>query len=196
MIPASRDGVINSVAKHSGGLELTWTDKDKAILSVGDGEYDYTFVEPSTTACPRFRLLHFIERMDEPVPPDRSAGLPTPTYDNLLITGDAMHVLDALSKIPSTPRSTSTRSRWSTSTRRSTLARSSTIRGQHHHSIWLTLLRDRLRQIKPLLAPNGSIWVHLDDAEMHRCRAVIDEELGPENFVGTVIWGKSDSRPE
>jgi hypothetical protein len=33
------------VAKHSGGLELTWTDKDKTLLSVGDGQYDYTFVD-------------------------------------------------------------------------------------------------------------------------------------------------------
>lgn len=25
-----------------GRLELTWTDKDKALLSTGDGRYDYT----------------------------------------------------------------------------------------------------------------------------------------------------------
>nr|MDQ3306201.1 site-specific DNA-methyltransferase [Actinomycetota bacterium] len=58
------------------------------------------------------------------------------------------------------------------------------------HSVWLSMLRDRLVQIKPLLAPNGSIWVHLDDAEVHRCRCVIDEVLGSGNFVATVIWQK------
>jgi len=55
------------------------------------------------------------------------------------------------------------------------------------------MLRDRLRQLVPLLAEDGSIWVHLDDAEVHRCRAVMDEELGAHNFVGTVIWGKADT---
>jgi hypothetical protein len=32
-------------AIHSGGLELTWTNKHKALLSTGDGRYDYTFVD-------------------------------------------------------------------------------------------------------------------------------------------------------
>jgi adenine-specific DNA-methyltransferase len=27
-------------AAHSGGLELIWTNKDKALLSTGDGKYD------------------------------------------------------------------------------------------------------------------------------------------------------------
>jgi hypothetical protein len=30
-----------------------WTDKDKALLSVGDGKYDYTFVDPPTGASPK-----------------------------------------------------------------------------------------------------------------------------------------------
>ena len=46
------------------------------------------------------------------------------------------------------------------------------------HSIWLTLLRDRIRQIRPLLADDGSVWVHLDHMESHRCRVVLDEEPG------------------
>jgi hypothetical protein len=37
------------VAKHQRRLELTWTDKDNALLSTGDGRYDYTFVDPSVS---------------------------------------------------------------------------------------------------------------------------------------------------
>lgn len=55
------------------------------------------------------------------------------------------------------------------------------------------MLRDRLRQIKPLMSPDGSVWVHLDDVEVHRCRSVMDEELGAENFVSEVIWQKAMS---
>src|SRR5690606_5023396 len=62
------------------------------------------------------------------------------------------------------------------------------------HSIWLTLLRDRIRQIKPLLSRDGSIWVHLDDTEVHRCRSVLDEELGASSFITQVIWQKRTSR--
>ncbi|HEY9555785.1 MAG TPA: site-specific DNA-methyltransferase [Acidimicrobiales bacterium] len=61
------------------------------------------------------------------------------------------------------------------------------------HSVWLSMLRDRLVQLKPLLSTNGSIWVHLDDAEAHRARAVLDEVFGAENFVAEVVWQKADS---
>jgi hypothetical protein len=36
---------------HSGGLEHTWTNKDKALLSTGDGKYDYAFVDRSVPTC-------------------------------------------------------------------------------------------------------------------------------------------------
>ncbi len=49
------------------------------------------------------------------------------------------------------------------------------------------MMRDRLLLIKELLSPDGSIWVHLDDAEAHRMRSLLEEVLGPENFITTVI---------
>lgn len=61
------------------------------------------------------------------------------------------------------------------------------------HSLWLTLMRDRFALFHTLLSKEGSIWVHLDDVEAHRARCVLDEIFGPANFVGTVIWEKSDS---
>jgi len=56
------------------------------------------------------------------------------------------------------------------------------------------MLRDRLVQIKKLLQPDGSVWVHLDDAEQHRARSVLDEVFGAEGFVATVIWEKTHTR--
>lgn len=55
------------------------------------------------------------------------------------------------------------------------------------------MIRDRMRQVKPLLAPDASIWVHLDDAEVHRMRCVLDEVLGAGNFIAQVAWEKADS---
>ena len=62
------------------------------------------------------------------------------------------------------------------------------------HSVWLTMMRDRLLQIKDLLSDDGSIWVHCDDSEMHRLRCVMDEVFGPTAFVATVVWQKRYSR--
>ncbi|WP_390885185.1 site-specific DNA-methyltransferase [Corynebacterium parakroppenstedtii] len=61
------------------------------------------------------------------------------------------------------------------------------------HSIWLTMMRDRLLHLKKLLADDGSIWVHLDDMEVHRMRLLLDEVFGAENFGTQVVWEKSYS---
>ncbi len=88
-----------STPRHQGRLELTWTDKDKTLLSTGDGKYDYTFVDPSDYRVSEVRLLHEVDRVGAPTPETLPAALAQPTNDNLLITGDAMHVLDALDKV-------------------------------------------------------------------------------------------------
>ena len=56
------------------------------------------------------------------------------------------------------------------------------------------MMRDRLLRMKELLSPDGPIWVHLDDAEAHRMRSLLDEVMGPENFITTVIWQKIHAR--
>jgi len=62
------------------------------------------------------------------------------------------------------------------------------------HSVWLSMFRDRLMAVKPLLSPMASVWVHLDDAEQHRARCVLDEVFGPHAFVATVVWQKRTTR--
>nr|WP_260399265.1 site-specific DNA-methyltransferase [Micrococcus flavus] len=61
------------------------------------------------------------------------------------------------------------------------------------HSIWLTMMRDRLLHLRTLLSNDGSIWVHLDDVEVHRMRVLMDEVFGAGNFVAEVVWQKADS---
>lgn len=182
------------MGRHEGRLELTWTNKDKTLLSTGDGRYDYTFVDPSDRRVAEVRLLHEVDRVEAPTPTERPPELPTPTADNLLITGDAMHALDALAKIPEyADRYLGQVKLVYIDPPFNTGQAFSNYEDNIEHSIWLTMLRDRLRQIKPLLASDASVWVHLDDAEVHRCRAVMDEELGAQNFVAEVVWEKADS---
>lgn len=61
------------------------------------------------------------------------------------------------------------------------------------HSIWLGLMRDRIVILKKLLSQSGSIWINLDDIEVHYCKVMCDEIFGRKNFVTNLIWEKSDS---
>ncbi len=61
------------------------------------------------------------------------------------------------------------------------------------HSIWLTMMRDRLEALGRLLAPDGSIWMTIDDAEGHYLKALCDEVFSRQNFIGTVTWQKTTS---
>lgn len=62
------------------------------------------------------------------------------------------------------------------------------------HSIWLSLMRDRLEVLKRLLHRDGSIWISIDDNEYPYLRVLCDEVFGRANFVCTVIWEKRKSR--
>jgi adenine-specific DNA-methyltransferase len=58
------------------------------------------------------------------------------------------------------------------------------------HSIWLTLMRDRLELLRSLLTENGSIWITIDDNECHYLKVLCDEIFGRINFVANVVWQK------
>jgi adenine-specific DNA-methyltransferase len=62
------------------------------------------------------------------------------------------------------------------------------------HSVWLSLIRDRLEILRRLLRPDGSLWVSIDDNEAGYLRVLLDEIFGRQNFVATVIWEKRTSR--
>ncbi|WP_406246958.1 site-specific DNA-methyltransferase [Microbacterium sp. M] len=59
---------------------------------------------------------------------------------------------------------------------------------------WLNDFKSHLEGLRPLLASDASVWVHLDDSEQHRARVVLDEVFGREAFVGTIIWQKRLTR--
>lgn len=61
------------------------------------------------------------------------------------------------------------------------------------HSIWLSLMRERLEILYRLLAQDGSIWISLDDNEQAYCKVLCDEIFGRKNFVANVIWEKKFS---
>ena len=61
------------------------------------------------------------------------------------------------------------------------------------HDKWLCMMWPRLVLLRELLSERGSIWITLDDNEVHRARMVLDELFGEENFVACFVWRKVDS---
>jgi adenine-specific DNA-methyltransferase len=61
------------------------------------------------------------------------------------------------------------------------------------HSLWLSLIRDRLEILRRLLRDDGSIWITIDDNEAHYLKVLCDEVFGRVNYVATVIWQKTMS---
>jgi adenine-specific DNA-methyltransferase len=159
-------------------VQLVWPNKNLPLRASGGS--DYQWVEPTDS-----RLLAPLEF--EPLTA-RSLS----ARANVLAIGDGLDVLEAL------------------------IARSTVLKGgirlvyidppfntqvnfrQYNDTMqrpmWLSMLRDRLMALLPLLADDASVWVHLDDAEVHRARAVMDEVFGESAFVASVVWQKKTSR--
>ena len=60
-------------------------------------------------------------------------------------------------------------------------------------------LRPRLEQAYRILAPNGSLYFHIDYREVHYCRFLLDLIFGEDSFLNEIIWaydygGKARSR--
>lgn len=61
------------------------------------------------------------------------------------------------------------------------------------HSIWLGLIRDRIDILRRLLSDDGSIWITLDDNEVHYLKVLMDEIFGRSFYKATITWQKKYS---
>jgi adenine-specific DNA-methyltransferase len=59
---------------------------------------------------------------------------------------------------------------------------------------FLTMLRTRLELLKKLLAPTGSIYVHLDWHAVHYVKVMMDEVFAYENFQNEIVWKRTSAR--
>lgn len=166
-------------------VALSWVEKGKALIGTPGGGYEW--VDRDDPRVTEVRILDDTESVGEAVQA-LSSG-------NLLIQGDAYEALHALAHIPEfadvyrgkvkqvyidPPFNTG--------------QAFSSYDDALEHSVWLTMMRDRLRIIHDLLAPDGTVWVHLDSTEVHRCRCLMDDEFGPGNHLATVVWQRTSTK--
>lgn len=175
-----------TTGKYEGRLELTWTNMHLRLLAHEDGRYEW--LPPSDYRVAEVRLLHDAGTVGS-VRPDRARA-----QDNLLIRGDALNALTSLIELPEFRREYLGKVKLAYldppfNTRQSFLQYDDAL----EHSVWLTMMRDRLLQVRQLLAPDGSVWVHCDDSEQAYLKMLMDDLFGRENFVTAFIWRKVDS---
>ena len=183
-------------------LELTWFNKDKALIPTEHGKYGYSWVDARD---PRYCETHTLVEGEyiEGIQAEKEDGLAyseladlEPTTDNLLIHGESGDVLEALTRVPELADKYLGKIKLCYIDPPFNTAEAFThadYEDNLEHSVWLTMMRDRLVHIKKLLTDDGSIWVHLDDGENHRMRVLLDEVFGAGNFMAEVVWQKADS---
>jgi len=137
-----------------GRLELTWTNKSLRLLAHESGRYEWT--DRGDHRVAEVRLLHEVDQFG-----DRPVDVASP--DDLLVRGDALHALRSLAKLPSFARDYLGKVRLAyLDPPFNTQQAFEHYDDALEHSVWLTMMRDRLTQVRDLLAPDGSVWVHLE----------------------------------
>lgn len=173
--------------KYSGRLELTWTNKHRRLIA--DRNEGYEWVPPHDYRVSEVRLLRDVALVG------RTGAADSRSSDNLLIRGDALNALVSLLELPEFASEYFGRVRLAyIDPPFNTGQAFENYDDNLEHSVWLTMIRDRLLQIRRLLSEDGSVWLHLDDIQMHRARCVLDEVFGASNFVANVIWQKTYTR--
>ena len=56
------------------------------------------------------------------------------------------------------------------------------------HDDYLAFLEPRLREAHRVLAPGGSLFLHIDYREAHYCKVLLDEIFGRASFMNEIIW--------
>lgn len=169
-----------------GSLGLNWVGKGSSLVSTEDGQYGYDWVSDSDPRVSEVRRIEVVRRIGEA---DGENG----ASSNLLILGDNVDVLRSLNRVPELS------AKYLGKIKLCYIDppfNTGGVFGTHYedaleHSIWLSMMNERLRLIQPLLSRDGSIWVHVDENESHRMRLLLDEVFGIDSYAGEVVWQKT-----
>jgi hypothetical protein len=159
-------------------IQLVWPNKDLTLHA--SGETGYKWVQPIDS------------RLDDPLEFESLTKHPLNARGSVLAVGDGLDVLEAL-------RTRTTIFRGAIrlvyiDPPFNTQVKFRQYRDTMERSMWLSMMRDRLVALRSLLAADASVWVHLDDSEVHRARAVMDAVFGGNAFVASVVWQKKTTR--
>lgn len=141
--------------QKTGKLELTWV-----------GKYEEKVIEP--------RIL--VE--------DKSKSYGDPTSENMLIHGDNLIALHALKQdFTGKIKCIYIDPPFNTGSRINASGDEIGYDDNIEHSIWLSMMRERLLVLRDLLSDRGTIYVHIDDKEQAYLKVLMDEIFTRRNFI-------------
>ncbi|GAB2680879.1 site-specific DNA-methyltransferase [Thalassiella azotivora] len=163
----------------SSEVELVWPNKRQVLVAAGVTAYEWLDVtDPRLSMPAAYSSLRADVRVDG--------------NSNVLVVGDGLDAIEALA---------ATEAMGSDGIRLVYIDPPFNTRktfNQYGDSLatpmWLSMLKDRIAALKPHLRRDASVWVHLDDSEVHRARCVLDEVFGDAAFVASIIWQKRTTR--
>lgn len=59
---------------------------------------------------------------------------------------------------------------------------------------WLENMKDILPKLYSFLSDDGSLWVSIDDTEVHYLKVLMDDLFGRNKFITTIIWQQRTTR--
>ena len=62
------------------------------------------------------------------------------------------------------------------------------------HETWLRQMETHLSALAPFLSEDGSIWISIDDNELHYLKVAADAIFGRNNFLSTIVWQHRTTR--
>ena len=62
------------------------------------------------------------------------------------------------------------------------------------HETWLSQMEANLCALAPFLSEEGSIWISIDDNELHYLKVAADKIFGRDNFLSTIVWQHRTTR--
>ena len=170
------------MTKFKGSLELNWINKDKSILYEIDEEEGMgvkpVWVKKDDIQVAEPRILKLKEEYGDP------------DNKNILIKGDNLLALRTLvEEFKNRDEKDKVKCIY-IDPPYNTGAAFEHYDDNLEHSEWLTMMRDRLVLMKQLLREDGSIWISIDDDEVHYLKVLCDMIFGRDNFINNVIWEK------
>lgn len=152
-------------------LELQWTNKDKSLyFDLKSGEYEWVNKKDPRVSEPRILI--------------EKKNFGNPDTGNILIKGDNLLALKALQQdYENKIKLVYIDPPFNTGARINADGEEIGYEDGLEHSIWLSMMSDRLVILKTLLKEEGSIFIHIDDTELGYLLVLCDQVFGRNNRI-------------
>jgi adenine-specific DNA-methyltransferase len=62
------------------------------------------------------------------------------------------------------------------------------------HNVWISSVVSCVRQLRRFLSDAGSIWISIDEKQLHYLKVALDDVFDRENFITTIVWQQRTTR--